>query len=142
MQKLIDSIINTFNQTYPAYANEMNVINSKDNMLILSFHDIEAPINVSDSHNYGLECFSEKDLLWINITDVFQHIVAIYEIDNLEHHLSELQSDIKSKLIDLSKKTDIDMNTLWISFQQTINNLENEFKQDYLKPFGPVKYLE
>lgn len=51
----------------------------------------------------------------------------------LENDLSQLSQDIKEKLIHLSDTTNIDINTMYIAFEQEMAILKNDFKYEYNK---------
>lgn len=131
-EKLITDIINVFNQIYPQYKDEMKVFTDKDNELTFSFRGVNHVTELSQLyHDYGLENWKDEELFCLNITDLFSYLVASHEKDSLGDTLEELTENIKTKLIEISQKTDIDMNTLWESFKGSMKSLEKDIKENY-----------
>ena len=58
--------------------------------------------------------------------------LEVPESELLEASLTELSESIKTKLVDLSEIANIDMNTLWIAFETSMEDLKNDFKKEYL----------
>ena len=132
-ENFISDVIKEFNQRYPLHKDELKVFSNNDTELMFSFHGIEHLTSSSElHHNFGLENLTDDDLLWLNITDLFSHMVSVYERDNLGETVNELTEIIKVKLVEISQKADIDINTLWISFKSSMEDLEKEIKKEYM----------
>lgn len=49
----------------------------------------------------------------------------------LDNYMLSLKINIKKELIDISDKTNIDINTVWIAFEQSVCELKEERKKEY-----------
>lgn len=130
-ENFIANVIKEFNQRFPQYKDELKVFSSNDDELTFAFHGINHITTLSKlNHDYGLENWKDDELLWLNITNLFDNITSVYERDKLGDTIEKLAENIKAQLIEISKRADVDMNTLWISFKTSMEDLENDLKLD------------
>ena len=129
METLVKSIISEFNQRHNHYKNELSVW--YDGMTL--YFDFKGVTSIQSVSDYDVDDLDNDSIFWLNITNLFTQLIAVYERDHLDESLNVIAKDIKSKLIDLSKVSDTDMNTIWIAFKESMICLENELKKDYLQ---------
>ena len=53
-------------------------------------------------------------------------LLVVDERDALEETLHKMTENTKAQLIEISKRANIDMNTLWIAFKSSLEELENK----------------
>ena len=84
------NVIKEFNQRFPQYKDELKVFSSNNDELTFAFHGINHITTLSKlNHDYGLENWKDDELLWLNITNLFDHITSVYERigeAGLSHH--------------------------------------------------------
>ena len=79
-----------------------------------------------------LDNCSDDEIVWLNLTNIFDNLVSIYERDNLDEKLKILNKQIESELSQIAKDTGMDMNTLWLAFQSSIYELEEKIKHNHV----------
>jgi len=122
-----------FNLRYPNYRNELNVTIDleKEENITLTFKKFDTVLSLKEFGESNSNFIFKEDLFWIEITTRFDMLVVKYERDNLGDTLHTVNDKIEEQLLEISQKCNMDMNTLWLAFKESLNELEGKIKNQY-----------
>ena len=122
-----------FNRQHPKYKDQLEVTSRCDKQVSLTLNGINHIATVAKlCYKQTLDNCSDDEIVWLNLTNIFDNLVSIYERDHLDEELKTLNEQIESELSQIAKDTDMDMNTLWLAFQSGIYELEEKIKHNYI----------
>ena len=129
---LLTRIKEEFNNSYPAYKKYFTVKQEGDNVTMellgwtvkFNIKDMEDDPPVEGD-------MTTDDVLWLNITTIMANLVENVQRGIVRDGLDELKEMIQKNILSIAESANMDINTLWLSFECTMDELKNDFKKLY-----------
>lgn len=126
---LEEKITKTFQQKYPMYSNGFKV-NRKENTIILTLFDMEMKTDLEEIEGTEpVEGMSTEDMLWLELITHMDNLVETLQRDIVRGGLDELKEMVQKNILQIAEASNMDVNTLWLSFKYTMDELEKDLRR-------------
>lgn len=128
---LEEKITKTFQQKYPMYSNGFKV-SRKENTIILTLFDMEMKTDLEEiEKTEPVEGMSTEDMLWLELITHMDNLVETLQRDIVRGGLDELKEMVQKNILQIAEASNMDVNTLWLSFKYTMDELEKDLRRVY-----------
>lgn len=130
--KLVEKIKEEFNGRFQNYKDELIVIVSNSGEIEMQLQGWKVKDNIGDFlDSCGSIVSIEEESLWLYITTLMYNLVESLEMNYCREGLDDLKEEIRERLYQVADKGNIDINTLWLSFECMMGDLKEELKRQY-----------
>ena len=126
---LEEKIVKTFQEKYPMYSTGFKV-NQKERVVTLTLFEMDMRTDLEKFEETELvEGRSNEDMLWIELITHMDNLVKILQRNIVRVGLDELKGIVLMNILQIAEYSNMDVNSLWLSFECTMDELKKELRR-------------
>ena len=126
---LEEKIVKTFQEKYPMYSTGFKV-NQKERIVTLTLFEMDMRTDLEKFEETELvEGRSNEDMLWIELITHMDNLVKKLQRNIVRVGLDELKGILLKNILQIAEYSNMDVNSLWLSFECTMDELKKELRK-------------